>query len=147
MDLASVIGLAAAIQQLLGCIFKYGQGVREARREVNQLCSELLALKAALEHVNLILQPTKSAELDTVRDAQQILSSSSLATPEFEEMLSFTDEILKQLLGRLEIQTSRFKSSLQRLTWPLIKDDIKLYVDRLERSKQWFILATTSDSL
>jgi len=145
MDPVSVIGISAAIQQLLSCIFKYGQGVREAKREINQLCSELLGLKAAIEHVQLILQP--SDVTDTTADVRSILSSSMFATSEFHEMLSFTNDVLKQLLDRLETKTTRFQSSLQRLSWPLIKDDVKLYVERLERLKQWFILSMTSDNL
>lgn len=147
MDPASIIGLSAAIQQLLGCIFRYGQGVREAKREINQLCSELLALKAALEHVQLLSQPGPLIEVNPSQVDQPLLSSSSFETPEFGEMLSFTKDVLKQLLDRVEIKPSRLKSSLQRFTWPLIKDDIKMYIDRLERSKQWFILATTTDNL
>jgi len=145
MDPVSVIGISAAIQQLLSCIFKYGQGVREAKREINQLCSEFLGLKAAIEHVQLILQP--SDVTDTTADVRSILSSSMFATSEFHEMLSFTNDVLKQFLDRLETKTTRFQSSLQRLSWPLIKDDVKLYVERLERSKQWFILSMTSDNL
>jgi len=145
MDPVSVIGISAAIQQLLSCNLKYGQGVREAKREINQLCSELLGLKSAIEHVQLILQP--SDVTDTTADVRSILSSSMFATSEFHEMLSFTNDVLKQLLDRLETKTTRFQSSLQRLSWPLIKDDVKLYVERLERSKQWFILSMTSDNL
>ena len=145
MDPVSAIGLAAGVQQLLGCIFRFGQGVREAKREINQLCSELFGLKAALEHVALITR--FDGNVDAKGDAQQMLVSSSFSTPEFQEMLSFTNDVLTQLLRKLEPKPSRFQSSLQRLAWPLIKDDVKLYIERLERSKKWFILATTSDNL
>jgi hypothetical protein len=144
MDPISIISLTAAIQQLLSCVYNYGQGVREAKKEINQLCSELLALKAALEHVQLNLGLNRSIELG---DAQSILSSSNFATPEFQSMVSSTDTLLKELLARLDLKSSRFKSSLQRLAWPLFRDDVKLYTERLERTKSWFVLATTSDSM
>ena len=130
---------------MLGCILNYGQGVREAKREINQLCSELLGLKAALEHIQLLSQSRDDS--DDTSDAQSILSSSNFSTPEFAKMISFTEEVLKQLSTKLETKSSRFHSSMQKLTWPLVKDDVKLFVERLERSKQWFVLAMTSDNL
>lgn len=81
MDPASIIGLSAAIQQLLGSIFKYGQGVREAKREINQLCGELLGLKAALEHVQLVSQFHEDPDADG--DSSPFSLSFNVATPEF----------------------------------------------------------------
>ena len=151
MDPVSVIGCAAAIQQLLNCVYQgyqYGKGVYEAKKEINQLCSELLGLKAALEHIELNLGLNRSLELGASEDAQRILSSSNFSTPEFHEMLSSTQTILKELLARLDVKpTSRLAASMQKLRWPLVKDDIKVYIDRLERSKSWFIFATTSDNV
>lgn len=147
MDPVSIIGLSAAVQQLLGCILKYSQGVREAKTEINQLCSELLALRAAFEHIHLILQPASSIDIDGAESAQALLSSSIFATQDFRDMLMLTNETLTQLQTRLETKPGSFKSSWQKLAWPLMKDEVKLYIQRLERSKQWFILATTSDSL
>ena len=151
MDPASVIGCAAAIQQLLSCVyqgFQYGKGVYEAKKEINRLCSELLGLKAALEHIQLNLGLNRSVQLGASEDAQRILSSSNFSTPEFHEMLCSTQRILKELLARLDVKpTSRLAASMQKLCWPLVKDDVKVYIDRLERSKSWFILATTSDNV
>ena len=147
MDPAIIIGLSAAIQQLLGCIYTFAQGVRESKREINLLCSELHGLEAAIKHVQLNLQLTDQENSDIARDAQRILSSSNFVTQEFREMVSFTNEVVATLLRKLDIKPGRYKSTLQRLTWPLVKDDVKLYVERLERSKQYFILATTSDNL
>lgn len=151
MDPASIIGCAAAIQQLLTCVYRgyqYGKGVYDAKKEINRLCSELLGLKAALEHIQLNLGLNRSLQLGASKDTQRLLSSSAFSTPEFHEMLSSTQRILKELLARLDVEpTSRLATSLQKLRWPLVKDDVKVYVDRLERSKSWFILATTSDNV
>lgn len=145
MEPVSIVGLAAAIQQLVTAIYQVGQGVREAKREMNQLCSELLALKAALEHVQLNLGQQNDTGVGS-EDPQSILSSSNLNTPDFKNMLASTNAILQDLLARLQPNSSRFKSSLQRISWVLMKEDIKRDTQRLERSKTWFILATTSES-
>lgn len=144
---ASIIGLSAAIQQLLGCIYQFGQGVYEAKREINMLCSELLALKAALEHIQLNLRPKSVTDPESIENTQRILASSNFATPEFEKMRLFTNDILTQLRARLDVKPGSFRSSLRTLKWPLIKNDVNLYIARLERSKSWFIFATTSDNL
>lgn len=145
MEPVSIVGLVAAIQQLVTAIYQVGQGVREAKREMNQLCSELLALKAALEHVQLNLGQQNDTGVGS-EDPQSMLSSSNLNTPDFKNMLASTNAILQDLLARLHPNSSRFKSSLQRISWVLMKEDIKRDTQRLERSKTWFILATTSES-
>ena len=146
MDPISIIGVTAAIQQLLNCIFKYSQGVREAKTEINALCSELLGLRAALSHVHFIVGlDDKSDEI--TQDVKASLSSTMFDTPEFHEMLLSTKTILQELLSQLEIKHDLFRSSMQRLRWPLIKGDVKKYVERLERCKSWIVLVTTSDNL
>ena len=144
MDPATIIGLTAAIQQLLDCVYKIGKGVCEAKKEINQLCSELFALKAALEHVHLNVRLNLEAQIGSLGDTA--FSSSNFVTEEFQLMITFTENVIKELLARFNHTPSRFKSSVQRLTWPFVKDDVKRYIDRLERSKSWFILATTSDN-
>lgn len=147
MDPAEIIGLTAAIQQILSSVYKFGQGVRESKIEINQLCSELLALKASLEHVQLnLLSKTASNDLEE-KEAHLLLTSDNLSTPECQDMLASAKNILGELLTRLEVNPGRLKASLQKLTWPLMKDDVKRYVDRLHRLSSWFVLTTTSDNL
>lgn len=114
MDPVSIVGLSAAVQQLLGCILRYSQGVREAKTEINQLCSELLALRASFEHVHLILQPASSISIDSAESAQALLFSSIFATQEFRDMLTLTNDTLTQLQTRLETKPGSFRSSLQK---------------------------------
>ena len=147
MDPASIIGLSAAIQQILSSIYKFGKGLYEAKTEINLLCSELHALKAALEHIQLNLQLDSNQDVDTTEVSQRILSSFNFSTPEFEKMVLFTEDVLNKLQARLDIKSSPFKSSILAVKWSLLKDSIKLDIERLERSKRWFILATTSDNL
>ena len=143
---AAIIGLTAAIQQLLTTVYQFGQGVREAKAEINQLCSELLALKAALDHVQLNLNAGLTGSFGAAEDAQLILSSSNFSTSEFKDMISSTDKCLKGLLARLDRKPSKFKIPLNRVTWPLIKSEVKQDIARLDQLKSFFILATTSDN-
>ena len=144
MDPLSIIGLIAAIQQIINSVYSFGQGVRESKTEINQLCSELLALKAALEHVQLNFSTGATDDAKPVKAAPSPLISEPLATPECKNMIASAESILKDLLARLKVKPNRLKTALQRLSWPLIKDDVKRYVERLHRLTSWFVLATTS---
>ena len=150
MDPASIIGVIGSIQQILQAVYAYGSSVREAKTEINQLCSELLALKAALEHVHLnsnVDQLSAGMEnLGLAKEAQEILSTSNFATPEFEQMVLSTNHIVNELLSRLQQKSGKFNAAKQRLMWHIVKDDIKRDIDRLNRMKSFFILATTSDN-
>ena len=82
MEAASaIVGLTAAIQQLLTTVYQFEQGVREAKTETNQLCSELLVLKAALDHVQLNLNAGLTGSFGDAEDAQSILSSFNFRHP------------------------------------------------------------------
>lgn len=127
MEAASaIVGLTAAIQQLLTTVYQFEQGVLEAKTETNQLCSELLALKAALDHVQLNLNAGLTGFFGDAEDAQSILSSFNFSTSEFKDMISYTSECLKGLLARLNHRPSKFKIPLNRATWQLVKGEVKV---------------------
>lgn len=147
MDPVSIIGLTAAIQQILVAVYNVADGVREAKDEINQLCSELLALKAALDHVQMNLSLGSGEKTEGSGMPSSSLVSPNLSTFEFKEMIASAETIVKELLNRLDKKSNAFKASLQRLKWPFIKDDVKRYVERLHRLTSWFVLATTSDNL
>jgi hypothetical protein len=147
MDPVSIIGLTAAIQQILVAVYNVADGVRESKDEINQLCSELLALKAALDHVQMNLSLISSDNSEGSGVPSSSLVSPNLSTFEFKEMIASSETIVKEVLTRLGKKPNALKASLQRLKWPFIKDDVKRYVERLHRLTSWFVLATTSDNL
>ncbi|MCJ1384040.1 hypothetical protein MMC17_007156 [Xylographa soralifera] len=145
MDPATIIGLTAAIQQLLGGLFKFGRDVCNAKREINQLCSELLALKAALEHVQLNLEYDRCQQACIKGDVPPTLSAPMLMSSEFKTMVTMTEATLTELLIKTDIKPGSFRSSLKKFTWPM--KNVTSYIDRLERLKGWFVLATTSENV
>ena len=139
--IATISGLAITIEQIVAAIYRYGKGVNDSRKEMNQLCSELFALKGALEHVRLNLQTAEASS------APVSLSVPIIGTMEFSNMVDTTESALTDLLKRLEKPQGRINTALNRLTWPLKKDDIRDETQRLDRLKLYFILATTTDNL
>ena len=140
---ATIAGLAVAIEQIVAAIYQYGKGVKDSRKEISQLCSELFALKGALEHVRLNLQDAGASSTS----APASLFSPIIGTKEFINMLDTTKSALADLSRRLEKPHGRVTIALNRLTWPLKKDDIRNETQRLDRLKLYFILATTTDNL
>ena len=128
---ASISGLVIAIEQIIAAIYKYSKGVKDAKKETKQLCSELFALKAGLEHIRLDLGNT-----DDPLAPLQAPASPTTGTTEFDSMLDATKTLLESLDKRFKESSRRFNTALHRLAWPLRRDDIK-----------YFILATTTDNL
>ena len=154
MDPISIVGTVAAIQQLLQVIYRYGRNVQGCKKEINQLCSELLALKAALDHVYLnsnfqdpLLNSTaddNAAEL--VKDASAILTTAASSSADFQDMLQACHDILHELIGKLQPRISKLASSIQSAVWPLRKDEIYRQIERLHRMTSWFVLVSISDN-
>lgn len=142
---ASIAGIVLTVEQILSAVYKYGKGVQEAKTERGQLCSELFALKAALEHVRMNAQYAQESTDQT--DEPQALSSSIFQTPHFTVMLSTTRTTLEELLKRLTEPQGRVRSALYSVTWSLKKEDVKQELVRLDRFKSYFVLATTSDNM
>lgn len=141
--IATISGLAVTIEQIVAAIYRYGKGVNDSRKEMNQLCSELFALKGALEHVRINLQNAEASSTS----APGSLPVPIIGTTEFINMLDTTESALVDLLKRLEKPHGRVTTALNRLTWPLKQDDIRNETQRLDRLKLYFILATTTDNL
>ncbi len=142
---ASLSGLVLAITQLTSAIYNYGKEVKGAKAEISQLCSDLFALKGALEHMRLNLETSIDIDDD---EKQTIAPSTSLVrTAEFNDMLSTTDTFIKSLSKSFN-KSSGWRQALKTsLAWPLKKDEIQNELQRLERIKSYFVLANTTDNL
>jgi hypothetical protein len=147
MDPASVAGLIVLAGQIANSIYQYGNDVRNARREIDQLCVDLFALKGTLEHVRLHIESCKLIDDDVDSSSTFTLPSQIFRTDEFDGMLSSTDALLRDLYGVLNKTRDRKRNIMQHLTWPFTKKEMQEYTDRLEKMKSYFILAITSDNL
>ena len=74
--------------------------------------------------------------------------SSLLKTYETRQMVREAETILKRLSERLvEHPTgSSFKRSLARLSWPLKREEMSMYISQLDRIKSYLTLVTTMDN-
>jgi hypothetical protein len=146
MDPVSITSLVVAISQIISSVYSYGKGLRAAPKEINHLCCELFALKAALEHVKWNVDGC--GELDNDADGSDCpLSPSAFKSGEFREVVLIAESFLNDLLLRLENTPGHLRPAVNRLTCPMKSGDIKDSIARLQRLKSYFILATTADNM
>jgi hypothetical protein len=151
MDPVTALGLAATVQQLLVSTMQYGSDLKNAKKEIRVLSTEVTMLKATLEHLKIILDTSAKKEESAVKSDDPIFNTTNLATSEFEAMLKSTETILTELLGKLQPAqdstkfTQSLKNAVRIATWTFTKKGVQDYVDRLQRAKSWFILALTTD--
>ena len=151
MDPGTAIGLALSVQQLLTGLLEYSKDIKNAKKEIRQLSTEVSMLKAALEQVKMIVKPSDRNEPDHMDEGSSILLTSNLATDEFRQMIGTTEALLEELQSLLRPEpvgssiTQVFKRAVQKARWSLEKKQAEDYFKRVERAKTWFILALTSD--
>ena len=150
MDPVTAIGLAAGVQQLLKSLISYGQDVKNAKGEIRQLSLEVTMLKAALENVKTVAESSREIT-EHYHETDSVLVTLNMATKEAAEMIKSTESLLEELLDVL-VQKSTGNRPLQELKkvwqitkWPLRKKQARDYIARIERAKNWFTLALTTD--
>lgn len=120
-DPISIFGLAVTVGQILSTLYEYGQGVKDARKDVTQLSTELFALKGVLEQID-----AKHGKAFVFTDGEEVVRS--------------THDFLQSLLVKLAIPKSSISKAVQSLKWLFDKSDMTKHLARLERVKTWLIL-------
>lgn len=139
MDPLSITSLIIAIGGSVQILVKYASDASGSRMEIQLLTTELFALKGVLEHIQYQQQNFPTSE-----DASGLAKYGSL---EFSPMLESTKELLDSLSKSLELAPSRLGQSIQRMTWPLKKEDVQKKIGQIERVKTWLITVMTSDNM
>ena len=110
---ATISSLIIAVEQIVVVIHKYGSRVKGAKKEINRLCSELFALKAALEHVRMNLE-----NADDQPRSYSAFYSPLVRTDEFRSTLSTTESLIKDLTTRFEGAPGHVNAAMHSLAWP-----------------------------
>lgn len=144
-----VLGLIGTIQGLIKMTYTFGKEASEAKKEIRMLCSELFALKGALEcaKMNVDISLDATANTGEQMNSQSVFSSKMFGTREFRDMVEATQTLLAELTIRFTKMQERGSSLKTSLKWPFIKDEVEESIRRLERLKFYFVLATTSENL
>ncbi|KKY18449.1 putative ankyrin repeat protein [Phaeomoniella chlamydospora] len=147
MDPASVLSLVTAISQIIKVLYKVGTGIKDAAKEIDQLSSELFALKGAFEHVASNLEVRQDMSCQDL-DADTAFTTPLLQTDDSAKMMAKANEIIRDLHRYLTPSgSSKFSGAMDQIRWVLRKDELQEYSRRLERIKSYFLLVTTSNNL
>ena len=138
-DPISVTGLVIAIGGLVQALMNHASNIKDARKEIQDLTSELFALKGVLEHIKC----QQEAALMYSGSHQ----SSKYQTQEFLRMLVSTNELLEALGKHLKPAQSRFGQSIQRMTWSFKREEVQKQIARIERVKTWLVVVMTADNV
>lgn len=120
-DPISIFGLAVTVGQILSVLYEYGQGVKDAKKDITQLSTELFALKGVLDQIK-----EKHGDTLPVADGKEVIRS--------------TEDFLQSLLNKLVIPKSTIDKALRSFKWPFDKSDMEKHIARLERVKSWLVL-------
>ncbi|KAL2692482.1 hypothetical protein Neosp_002892 [[Neocosmospora] mangrovei] len=141
---ASIAGLIALADLVFRYSIKYVQGVKGARKEVEDISREISNLSLVLHRLSFIAisfaetqsfdgtEATSNITLHHLYDCQELLTR------------------LRKRLSDAESETgseSRFKRVQGQLKWPFSSDETKGILQDLERQKQTIDLALAADSL
>jgi hypothetical protein len=138
-DPLSIAGLVLSIGSVVQILVNYCLDAKDARKDIQSLTTELFALKGVLEHIEY-QQQAFSSDLTSPKPAKY-------ASQEFSRMLESAKELLESLRKSLEPTQSHFGRSVQRMSWPLKKEDVQKQILRIERVKTWLIVVMTTDNL
>jgi hypothetical protein len=120
-------------------LLNYSSDAKDAKRDIQILSTEIFALKGILEQIK--------SQQEAVSAGSAPFISAKYNSEEFSRILRFASEVLQSLQKSLTPSQSHFGQSIQRLAWPLKKDEVQKQVARLERVKTWFIILMTTDNL
>lgn len=141
VSITAIAGTVLQIQQ-------YAQGVKGAKADVNRLCAELLALKGVLEHVQLLVQPSKDTT-DTlqsgVKSSEDV--SSIFRSSQFKDIIQDTKAFLIHLQERLGKPKGHLRTAWDRFVWPSSKTEVAEHIARIERAKTYIVIVMLGDNI
>lgn len=131
-DPISITGLLFTIGQTVSVLYTYGQNVKNAKPDINDLTNELLVLQGVLQQLQDHKSPA-AVPLSKEQNSRYLLRS--------------TKQSLEFLLSKLEKPSSKIGKAIKYAIWPLHKDEVSEHLRRFERVKSLLILVfLTEDS-
>jgi hypothetical protein len=142
MDGLSAAASVIAVIQICGSVFDlcrtYYTGVKDARKDITRLRSEISRLEIALTSVADLADADDSGKLSVL----QTLAKQGGALSQCENDLS---ALLSRLQGGHEKEEMK-RFGWRSLTWPMKSKDVDKAIIDIERHKSLFYLALTADA-
>jgi hypothetical protein len=134
-EVASVIAVIQITQQVVTLCTKYYSGVKNAKRDRERLCDEVLTLAGVLEKVRESVADRKAGR------------SSVLDGGHIQKCLSELEAIRDTLDPRLNAGRGLMKRlKLRSVVWPFTGKELEDQISKLQARKLTFSLALTADA-
>lgn len=141
VSIAAIAGTVLQIQQ-------YAKDVIGAKVDMNRLCSELLALKGVLEHVQYLLEPSKDGSATRQPGLNESVDDSNVfRSSQFKDIISDTITFLAYLQERLGKPKGPLHTAWNRFVWPSSKVEIGEHISRIERAKTYIVIVMLGDNI
>src|SRR5436189_4830135 len=138
-DPISIAGLVLTIGCVIQTPLNYGSDAKDAKGDIQSLNTELFTLKGILEQIKYQQEAISAGSTSPM--------SAKYDSEELSRMLGFASKVLQSLQKSLTPSRFHFGQTIQRLAWPLKKEEVQKQVARLERVKTCFIILITTDNL
>jgi hypothetical protein len=110
LNSVSALLLVLAINDIATRLYTLGKDLKDGPEEFGQLCTELFALQAALNHVAMNMRFASTS--------QGPFSTALLGTDQFDSMISTAKSLLEEILHRLQKHGTGLTATLkQRVAW------------------------------
>src|SRR5437764_11172655 len=133
-EAASVVAVIQISQQILSLCWKYYSGVKSAKKDMERLCDEVIALTGVLGKVQELAEGPNATRLPTLN---ALVGQIKQCSPELEDLRNKLDPGKTQKAMR----HLRFRA----LKWPFTGEDVDKNIMMLSRHKETFNLALTID--
>ena len=163
MDVSGLVitGLSICFE-ITSTLYSYGKQVKGARRDIQNLSSELFGLIGALEHLKSQQEQHATQELNSTqppayseseatvwknKDGKEDNSAKDFHQENVTSVLKQTIEFLRELQQELSPPKTRLKAVVQLMKWPLRESVVQQHLTRLERVKTFFVLSLVTDEV
>lgn len=135
--IASLIAVAQISGDIVSLCYNYRKCLKDASKQIMMLTDEVKSLRDVLENLIMVVD-------QQTPDSLQLAMISRLAVKD--GPVTKTLQELEALQNKLEPVSSR-RTFMKILTWPLEEQEVAQILARINRWKQIFMLAVTTDHL
>ena len=147
---AGVAGLVTLVGTLISKGKAYGSGVNSAPKELAEFIQELTYLKGVLGGLDAFLRVHVAATPVGSPEVLKGLAGQGGAVNQCRSALESIKETLEKCERNPGAKRRKFNSTMSasgRLKWPFTRESTEGHIRRIERLKNTFIVALSTDSL
>lgn len=142
----NVIGVLTVASKLLTTGYSYGNATKDFPDDLRELVAELSSLSGVLHALNAVIEPFGGNSVVTATTRPDPGNIARAMTVPLEDCRNMLASMVADL-DRYQKPGSRTQKLVQRFSWPLKKDETKIWINKIGRYKSTFALGLSADEL